>query len=213
MGQVYGRMSVPGAVGLYSARWSAGDHHSSCPSKAKVSASSRDGNRSPSLATGGEGQRFQRRRRSLSEPTSSLDDQDEPAFRLTRNAARQLAQQQAAQQAASIRRSARLAGSRTLRGSRRSLSLTGVGTGGATLPSTLRRSARIAGFRFIGHRVAADFGAGSSPLAGARLRRPTTAGPPAAPASSRASRAPAPVSAPPALAPSEPRRSARLMRA
>ena len=177
MGQVYGRMSLASA----SSRSPSGDHHTGCPSKAKPDY--RGAKMGSSSASAG-GRNLGRRSLSSSDnQEDSGDDQSETGnqlngVRLTRQAARQMAQQQAAQQAATIRRSVRLAlisrvptsgGGSRLVNYRRSINLTGAGA--ASLPTTLRRSARIAGFRYIGHRVAADFSSSTSSSAAAALVR------------------------------------------
>lgn len=199
MGQVYGRMSLPGVVGVYSSRWSAGDHHANCPSKAKPGFRSNTKLSPPAPSSARRG-----RRRSLSIDSSQGSQgrrrqqlEQEASVRMTRQAARQLAIQQAAERAAAVRRSARLAGSRQF-GPRAGGSA--AGGAAATLPTTLRRSARIAGFRYIGHRIAADF----SPAAGAGERGRRLPANAAGPAHSLG---------PGSARPNEVRRSVRLMRA
>lgn len=143
MGLVYGRMSFAQA-----SRFSSGDQHTSCsPSKTKPDFRAR---KSSSARNGS----LNLRRRSSGESDESNDQT--PSVRLTRQASRQLALQRAAnQRGQSVRRSARLGGvsvRATSDSHSNSISAAAAGAG-ASLPTTLRRSARIAGFRSIGHRV------------------------------------------------------------
>jgi hypothetical protein len=137
MGLVYGRMSF-----AQGSRLSSGDHHTSCsPSKTKPDFRGQ-------AKSSGRGRNL--RRRSSGE-TDGSDTSQSASVRLTRQASRRLALQNAAQQATSLRRSPRLASKSN--GHRGSSSANSLSAGAASLPSTLRRSARIAGFRSIGHRV------------------------------------------------------------